>query len=313
MVNPDYHLIKINKLMLYTKFESHWPAGFWEDFWRVFTIYGHGGHLGHISWIIWINFCSPIPLRLHMKFGFDWPSGFWVEDVQRVWTMDDNGQTMVLAERLRWAKNSDTRKIPVIILKIEQCEFTIEKCVQKMQMESEPRHEKPVFRVSNQVRHRPACSATGASYTLEILDRETRGIILSRKQKQRRWSDCADAQADLCLVVRIWHKQVFSWRGSYGKQFRPWSDCSFTVYSYMSVRKHSIITVKWVNDDNLEILYHISLWKHVGVILMSTHILTDGNYPLTRPSLKIVCLQLPTQVFKEWVGRLGISFFYLVG
>ena len=27
--------------------------------------------------------------------------------------------------------------------------------------------------------------------------------------------------------------------------------------------------------------------------------------------LKIVCLQLPTQVFKEWVGRSGIFFIYL--
>ena len=27
-------------------------------------------------------------------------------------------------------------------------------------------------------------------------------------------------------------------------------------------------------------------------------------------SLKIVCLQLPTQMFKEWVGRLGFFFFF---
>ena len=48
---------------------------------------------------IWTNFHSPIPLRLHMKFGFDWPSGFWEEDVQSVWTTDndDDGWTMELA------------------------------------------------------------------------------------------------------------------------------------------------------------------------------------------------------------------------
>ena len=40
---------------------------------------------------------------------------------------------------------------------------------------------------------------------------------------------------------------------------------------------------------------------------------TFNEQPCTGPSLKIVCLQLPTQVFKEWVGRSGISFFNLVG
>ena len=38
---------------------------------------------------------------------------------------------------------------------------------------------KPVFRVSNQVRHKPACTATEAS--LEISDMETRDNILSRQ------------------------------------------------------------------------------------------------------------------------------------
>ena len=32
-------------------------------------------------------------------------------------------------------KNSDTQKIAVIILKFEQCDSTIESCVQKMQTE----------------------------------------------------------------------------------------------------------------------------------------------------------------------------------
>ena len=32
-------------------------------------------------------------------------------------------------------KNSDTRNIAVVILKIEQCKFTIEKCVQIIQTE----------------------------------------------------------------------------------------------------------------------------------------------------------------------------------
>ena len=67
--------------MLHTNFQGHPPFGYGEeDFFKVFTIYGHGGHFGHVTWTAWTNFRSPIPWRLHMKFDFDWPSGFW-EDV----------------------------------------------------------------------------------------------------------------------------------------------------------------------------------------------------------------------------------------
>ena len=39
--------------MLHTKFRGNWPAGSGEeDFYRVFTIYGHGGHLGHVTSIM---------------------------------------------------------------------------------------------------------------------------------------------------------------------------------------------------------------------------------------------------------------------
>ena len=78
--------------MLHTKPQGHWPFGSGEeDFWRVFTIYGHRGLLGHVTQTPQTNFRSPIPLRLHMKFGFDWPSGFGEEEFWKWWT--DNGQT----------------------------------------------------------------------------------------------------------------------------------------------------------------------------------------------------------------------------
>ena len=67
--------------MPHTKFRENRHAGAGEDFFKVFTIYGHGGHLGHVTWTIYINFRSPFPRRLHIKFGFDWPSGFRGEDV----------------------------------------------------------------------------------------------------------------------------------------------------------------------------------------------------------------------------------------
>ena len=67
--------------MLHAKIQDYRTSGSGEDFFKVFTIYGHGGHLGHVTWTIYINFCSPFPKRLHIKFGFDWPSSFRGEDI----------------------------------------------------------------------------------------------------------------------------------------------------------------------------------------------------------------------------------------
>ena len=67
--------------MLHAKFQDHRTSGSGEEFFKVFTIYGHGGHLGHVTLTIYINFRSPVPRRLHMKFGLDWPSSLREEDV----------------------------------------------------------------------------------------------------------------------------------------------------------------------------------------------------------------------------------------
>ena len=55
--------------MLHTKPRSHWPFGSGEDFWRFFTIYGHGGHLGHVTQTPHTIFHSPNPWRLHMNLA----------------------------------------------------------------------------------------------------------------------------------------------------------------------------------------------------------------------------------------------------
>ena len=60
---------------LHTKPQGHLSFGSGEeDFWRVFTKFGHGGHLGHVTQTLQTNFRSPIPLRLHMKFGLIGPA-----------------------------------------------------------------------------------------------------------------------------------------------------------------------------------------------------------------------------------------------
>ena len=62
--------------------------------------------------------------------------------------------------------------------------------------------------VFNQVRLKPACSATEASKCVEIWDLAFICIILSRK----RITDC---ESLICVVVVcIWYKHVFSWHGS---------------------------------------------------------------------------------------------------
>ena len=56
--------------MLHTKFQGHRSIGSGEeDFFKVFTIYGHGGHLGHVTLFIYINFHSHSSLSFHAKFG----------------------------------------------------------------------------------------------------------------------------------------------------------------------------------------------------------------------------------------------------
>ena len=68
--------------MRHTKFLGNQSTGSGEkDFWRVFTIYGHGGHLGNVTTIVSINFHFLVPESLHIKFGFDWLSGFWEKPV----------------------------------------------------------------------------------------------------------------------------------------------------------------------------------------------------------------------------------------
>ena len=69
-------------LMLHTKFHGNRSTcSREEDFWRVFTIYGHVSHLGHVTSIMSINFHFLVSESLHIKFGFNWPSGFWEKQV----------------------------------------------------------------------------------------------------------------------------------------------------------------------------------------------------------------------------------------
>ena len=64
---------------------------------------------------------------------------------------------------------------------------------------------KAVFRVCDQVRLKPACSATETSYSLEILDLASIYIILSKQRTTK-----ALIRLHVCaFVVRIWHKTGF--------------------------------------------------------------------------------------------------------
>ena len=63
--------------MLHTMFRGNRPAGSGEeDFYRVFTIYGHGGHLGHVTSIMSSDFHFLVLESSHTKFGSDQHSSF---------------------------------------------------------------------------------------------------------------------------------------------------------------------------------------------------------------------------------------------
>ena len=62
--------------MLHTKFRGNRPAGYREDFLRVFNIFGHGGHLGHVTSIMSSDFHFLVPGSFHKKFGSDRQSSF---------------------------------------------------------------------------------------------------------------------------------------------------------------------------------------------------------------------------------------------
>ena len=77
----------------------------------------------------------------------------------------------------------------------------------------------PVFRVCDQVRLKLACSATETSTSLEILDLESLGIILSRQWTTKmliRLRGCAGWSAP---VLRIWKKTGFLMMWLYLKAF----------------------------------------------------------------------------------------------
>ena len=60
---------------------------------------------------------------------------------------------------------------------------------------------KPAFGVCDQLRHKPACSATETGLGLEISAIASRSIVLSRQKQQKRWSYCADAHADQVFEI----------------------------------------------------------------------------------------------------------------
>ena len=63
--------------MLHTKFHGNRPAGSGEeDFYRVFSIYGHGGHLGHVTSIMSSDFHFLLLESFHTKFGSEQHSIF---------------------------------------------------------------------------------------------------------------------------------------------------------------------------------------------------------------------------------------------
>ena len=103
-------------------------------------------------------------------------------------------------------------------------------------------------------------------------------------------------------------RHVFSWRGS----FVP-AICSKVAQHKQVVKcflKSSLFKamVIWFSvavhemDEYIINATWVGIWENIILTTKWTALSTLGHL------YKIVCLQLPTQVFKEWVGRSGIIF-----
>ena len=68
---------------------------------------------------------------------------------------------------------------------------------------------KPVFGVSNQVPHKPGCTATGDGTKLELSDLGSRGIVLSVVRKKALISFAVTAKL-ICVFVFAYVKSRFS-------------------------------------------------------------------------------------------------------
>ena len=63
--------------MLHTKFQGNQSIGSAEeDFFKVFTINGHGGHVGHVTQLICVNFHSYSASSFHMNLVLNRPTVF---------------------------------------------------------------------------------------------------------------------------------------------------------------------------------------------------------------------------------------------
>ena len=90
-------LVVLAWTMLHTKFQGHRSGGSGEDFFKVFTIYGHGSHVGYVTQLICINFLS-ISLKLSCELWFQIAQLFLRKTSYNIEILVtfDHGQRMVL-------------------------------------------------------------------------------------------------------------------------------------------------------------------------------------------------------------------------
>ena len=95
---------------------------------------------------------------------------------------------------------------------------------------------KPVFGVSDQVRHKPGCTVTEDELRLEISDLGNRGLGLYYTCSENKGADqlrshCA---TDLHLCFRMCNKPIFSQRGSYLVYSKRFLSMEIFMYMYIS-------------------------------------------------------------------------------
>ena len=154
---------------------------------------------------------------------------------------------------------------------------------------------KPVFGVFDQIRLKPICAATEASYKLEISDIETRDFILSRQRKTkvliRRIMDISYPRRFVPKMIRTQVERfVPSGLGdSYPRagRFVPNAFFSF-LYSicYFRIQNCKIYSAYWVLVDSYPFAFHFPflIWSFLPVFIHQYVIVLVLLSPITNPT-----------------------------
>ena len=136
-----------------------------------------------------------------------------------------------------------------------------------MQIQMSRDARKPVFGVSDQVRHKPVRAAKRMARSLKFRIQEEEGLFYPSSENKDADQLCSYCTADLRLCVRIGKSPVFSWRGSnifvstqYLKESSHLSENRLTDTDLRFIAKNSFCLI------DLMLYVPVNSYGHVGTL-----------------------------------------------